>query len=61
MAVGNTIEEMLMVNSEMPRNTRLDRVDKLLDLVGLEKLHAKSSLLNATLFLNPCRCINIAS
>lgn len=41
MTVGKSIEEILIVNSNMGRNERQSRVLELLDLVGLETVHAK--------------------
>ncbi|MBO68904.1 MAG: hypothetical protein CL398_11410 [Acidiferrobacteraceae bacterium] len=41
MTVGDTIEEMLLVNTDMDRTSRTTRVVELLDLVGLESMHAK--------------------
>lgn len=41
MTVGDTIGEMLLVNTEMDRSSRTARVIELLDLVGLETMHAK--------------------
>ena len=41
MTVGKSIEELLIVNSDMSSSNRIDRVLKLLDLVGLETIHAK--------------------
>ena len=41
MTVGTTIEELLIVNTNMDRANRANRVLELLDLVGLESIHAK--------------------
>ena len=41
MTVGRTIEELLIVNANMSRTERNNRVRDLLDLVGLESVHAK--------------------
>ena len=41
MTAGRTIEELLIVNTNMSRAERNDRVLNLLDLVGLESVHAK--------------------
>jgi ABC-type oligopeptide transport system ATPase subunit len=41
MTAGRTIEELLIVNTNMSRAERNDRVLNLLDLVGLESIHAK--------------------
>ena len=41
MTVGKSIEEILIVNSNMDRNERQSRVFELLGLVGLETIHAK--------------------
>ena len=41
MTVGKSIEEILIVNSNLDRNDRQSRVLELLDLVGLETVHAK--------------------
>ena len=41
MTAGKTIEELLIVNTNMNRAERNERVFDLLDLVGLESIHAK--------------------